>query len=156
MKTVVHDVMRSPEIRHHVLWVPNSSLSHGQLDGGHVHEVLLAVLTAEESSYPALDAFQWLQRVHMGVLDGINVGVNGEGVERCPESACVSSECWQSSSAVLPGGVHREWIGVDSLHILELASVLVNWHRSATSARFKKFSHVNEDETSSFAVFEDR
>lgn len=46
--------------------------------------------TATERRY--LDAFQWLQRVHMGVLDGINVGVNGEGVERCPESACVSSE----------------------------------------------------------------
>lgn len=48
---------------------------------------------------------------------------------------------------------YRSWYAY--LHILELASVLVNWHRSATSARFKKFSHVNEDETSSFAVFED-
>jgi hypothetical protein len=58
MKSSVDNVMRTPQVHHHVVQPLHSLLIHGEHFGGHVHKVLAAMLAAKEGVDPALDGTQ--------------------------------------------------------------------------------------------------
>lgn len=155
MQPVVHDVVCSPQVRHHVVWMADAAFVQWEQRRGHVHEVVATVFTAEEAFNPSLNAAQWLHRVHKVVLDRINVGVNSECVEGRPESASVSTEHRRRSFAVLPRGVDRERAGIHSLDTLKLTTVFVGGDRSDGLSAFEELAHMGENKSSTLRVPED-
>lgn len=102
VESLIDDVVCSPQVRHHVVRMANSSFVHREELRRHVHEVILAVFTTEERFHPSLDCLEWSKRIDCIVLDCVDVRVNGERVERRPQATCVATELWRRALAVLP------------------------------------------------------
>ena len=62
-----------------------------------------------------LNIFQRLQCVDLIVFDCVNISVYCKGMESRPKTTSVSTEHWIASSTMLPSGVHRERIRINSL-----------------------------------------